>query len=68
LLLMGHLVHFISCFMKKSKVPCYMYSIAYLKNPEAPKFYESVLASGTAGALAGVIVNPLDIVKLRMQV
>lgn len=42
--------------------------LAFLENPLHPSFMESLILSGAAGCLAGFICNPMDIVRLRMQV
>ncbi|CAD8111393.1 unnamed protein product [Paramecium primaurelia] len=39
-----------------------------LENPLQPSFLESLCLSGIAGSMAGFICNPMDIVRLRMQV
>lgn len=41
---------------------------AICKNPAKPALLEDIAASSLASSLAGILTNPLDLTKLRMQI
>jgi hypothetical protein len=64
---LAHLVPAISCFTKSLKVTFKINFIEIIcQNPQSPKFLESMILSGLAGSLAGFLVNPMELAKLRM--